>query len=55
MTNENIKWLFELIPKDGGKKIIDIVKASKLKEAINIIDNEYGLNNFEDLFIERVD
>jgi hypothetical protein len=55
MTDENIKWLFELIPKDGGKKVIDIVKALNLREAVNSLDNEYGLNNFENFYIERVD
>jgi hypothetical protein len=54
MTNDNAKWLFYLLPKDGGSAFEDVVDAKDLVEAVHVIDNTYGLELYEEFDIRRL-
>lgn len=54
MLEENIEFLFEATFKETGKHMRDTVLAGNLYEATNIVDNQYGIDNFKKFSIEPV-
>ena len=55
MEGENQKFLFYCVYKEGyGEPFSDTLEAKDMAEAFHIFDNQYGLENVEEIEIKPV-